>query len=134
MRRERDPMARAQALEQELSRAWRVNQWQALAWSLLVEVPVVWALGRGVDRRRLVGVALAATFLTHPFAIAGFAALRPHLSYAARAVVVESGVALVEGALYWRVGGLPPGRAWGASVAANAASYLSGVVLRAWVL
>ncbi len=111
-----------------------MNQTQALLWSLAVEVPLVVALGRGVDRRRLLGVALAATLLTHPFAIAGFAALRPHLSYAARAVVVESVVALVEGALLFRVGGLPPGRAWGASVAANAASYLSGLALRTWVL
>ena len=111
-----------------------MNQAQALLWSLAVEVPVVLALGRGVDRRRLLGVALAATLLTHPFAIAGFAALQPHLSYPARAAVVESAVALAEGALLWQAAGLPAGRAWGAAAAANAASYLSGLALRTYLL
>lgn len=112
-----------------------MNQTQALAWSLLVEVPVVWALaGPVADRRRLLAVAAACTLLTHPFAIASFAALRPHLSYPVRALVVESVVALVEGGVLASVGGLPRGRALGASVAANAASYLTGLALRTWVL
>lgn len=111
-----------------------MTQTQALLWSLAVEVPIAVALAGGADRRRVLGVALAATLLTHPFAIAGFAALRPHLPYAARAAVVESLVAAIEGALYLRVAGLPPGRAFATSALANAASYLSGLALRTWVL
>ena len=108
-----------------------MNQTQALVWSLAIEVPVVMALaGPVADRRRLLAVAAACTLLTHPFAIASFAALRPHLPYPVRASVV----ALVEAGVLASVGGLPRGRALGASVAANAASYLTGLALRTWVL
>jgi hypothetical protein len=102
-------------------------------WSLAIEVPVVMLLWRPQGSRlRVLGAALAATLLTHPFAITGFRALSPHLSYPARVLVVETAVAAVEAVLFWRVAGMPGPRAVAVSIAANAASYLSGLALRTW--
>ena len=118
-----------------------MTQLQALLLSILIEVPVVLALARalgGLERvgwRRLVVVGCAATLLTHPFAWHGFSVLRDVVSpYPLRALVIEGGVAVVEGLLYGTVGrmGLARGQALG--WASNAVSYGIGLVLFRWVL
>lgn len=103
----------------------------ALILSLLLEVPVAVAAARrwGHPERRAAWVALAATLITHPFAWNGFGALRPYLPYVARAVVIEGGVALFEGALYAVVLGLGWRRGLLLGLLANATSYGVGLVL-----
>ena len=110
----------------------------ALALSLLLELPVVvglcLALG-WVERRsllRLLAVGAAATLLTHPFAWHGFTALKPWVGpYWLRALLLEGGVAVVEGLLYAAL--VPVGRGRGQILgwAANAWSYGFGLGLLA---
>lgn len=116
-----------------------MTQLQALLLSILLEVPVVVALARllGVDTplRRLVLTACAATLLTHPFAWHGFRVLSGVFpSYWVKAGVIEGGVAVVEGLLYWRVAGAGFGRGQALGWASNAFSYGIGLLLFRFVL
>jgi hypothetical protein len=110
-----------------------VTQLEALALSLLIEVPVALALGMqlqpGVARDRLALVALCATLLTHPFAVAAFRQLDA-VPYAARAVAIETAVALVEAALYVRLADLSRRNGLAVGFVANAASFLTGLAIR----
>jgi hypothetical protein len=83
-----------------------MTQLQALLLSILIEVPVVLALaqvlgvGARVGWRRLALVGCAATLLTHPFAWHGFPVLAEAVpNYPLRALIIEGGVATVEGLL-----------------------------------
>ena len=118
-----------------------MTQFQALVLSLLIEVPIVLALAWRLTRsgvpswRRLALVGCAATLITHPFAWHGVYILRAWLpSYWPRVLVVECGVAVVEGLLYAVVArlGHPRGQLLGWT--ANAASFGIGLLLLRFVL
>jgi hypothetical protein len=112
-----------------------MTQAQALLLSLLIEVPVALALcawwGPGAHRglRRVALTGLAATLLTHPFAWALLPALHGHLPRYARWLLVEGGVAVIEGLLFWRLGGLHPYRGQLIGWAANALSFGVGLLI-----
>jgi uncharacterized protein (DUF486 family) len=118
-----------------------MTQFSALVLSLLIEVPIVLALGRLLESagtlrwRRLALVGCAATLITHPFAWHGVYILRAWLpSYWPRVLVVEFGVALVEGLLYALVARMGHRRGQVLSWTANAASFGIGLLLLRVVL
>ena len=83
-----------------------------------------------VGGRRLAAVALAATLLTHPFAWHGFAALKGLVpGYWPRALIIEGGVAVVEGLLYGSLAGAGLWRGQLMGWAANAWSYGLGLLI-----
>ncbi len=112
-----------------------MTQAQALLLSLLIEVPVAlalcaaWGPGAHAGLRRVALTGLAATLLTHPFAWTLLPALQGQLPRYARWLLVEGGVAVVEGLLYWRLGGLSPTRGQVVGWAANALSFGVGLVI-----
>lgn len=113
-----------------------MSQTTGLLLSLLFEVPVVLGIALAMgwlqrkDLLRFIAIACACTLVTHPFAWHGFAALRELIPpYWPRALVIEGGVAIVEGLIYgWLVPlGFVRGQALGWS--ANAFSYGLGLVI-----
>lgn len=105
-----------------------MSQWQAMALSWLVELPLLLALlwRRGVGRVCLFG--LLATGLSHPVAWRAVSYLSPH-DYTQGLWTVELGVVLVEAWVLW----LGVTRAWrpalGASAVTNLASFTVGCLL-----
>lgn len=112
-----------------------MNQGQALLLSLLLEIPTALALcalwgpaaHRGLGRVALTG--LAATMLTHPFAWTLLPGLHAVLPFWARALLVEGGVAVIEGLLFSRLAGLSGARGQAVGWSANAVSYGVGLVI-----
>lgn len=101
----------------------------AFAWTLALELPVyTLALERHVRGwRALVALVLAVNAVTHPLLWFAFPRLTPYALYV---VVAESCVTLVEAALVLAVmRPRRPGRALGASLAANATSTILGLIL-----
>ena len=112
-----------------------MTQAQALLLSLLIEVPAALALcawwGPGAHRglRRVALTGLAATLLTHPFAWTLLPALHGHLPRWARWLLVEGGVAVIEGLLFARLAGLDLRRGQVVGWTANALSFGVGLVI-----
>ncbi len=113
-----------------------MTQGVALFLSVLLELPVVvglalllgWVPREQLGRLLLVGA--AATLLTHPFAWHGFPFLQePIPNYWVRAVIIEGGVATVEGLLYAAMMGLPWWKGQVLGWAANGFSYGMGLVI-----
>jgi hypothetical protein len=115
-----------------------MNQAQALALSIIIELTVAlglcaaWGPAAHGGLRRVTLTALAATLLTHPFAWWALPALAGHLPRLVRILLVEGGVAVVEGLLYARLGGLSLGRGQVVGWVANAASFGVGLVIFWW--
>lgn len=87
---------------------------------------------RKKDWRKLAIIAGAATSITHPIAWKLFIELSPYLSFPMRSLLIETGVALVEGLMYrWAIG-----YSWrwniGLSFGANLASYSCGLLFYYW--
>lgn len=105
-----------------------MTQWQAMALSWLVELPLLLALlwRRGVGRVCLFG--LLATGLSHPLAWRAVSYLSPH-DYTQGLWTIELSVVLLEACVLW----LGVTRAWrpalGASAVANLASFMAGWAL-----
>lgn len=116
-----------------------MTQAQALLLSLLLELPVAlalcaaWGPGAHGGLRRVALTGLAATLLTHPFAWTALPALHAHLPLWARSLLVEGGVAVIEGLLYSRLGGLSAGRGQLVGWIANALSYGVGLIIFALI-
>lgn len=110
-----------------------MTQAVATALSILMEAPVVVAMGR-----RMTGppptsvlhlglIAGAATLVTHPAAWWGILTLTPPLGYALAVTLVELAVIGVEAGIYRRALGLRWGRALLISGIANATSVAGGM-------
>jgi hypothetical protein len=113
-----------------------VSQGEALLLSLLLELPLVLAISAllaWVPRARLghlLLVGASATLLTHPFAWHGFGIIRGLVpDYWARAVLIEGGVAVVEGLLYSRLMTVGWARGQVLGWVANAFSFGLGLVI-----
>ncbi|GMV39680.1 MAG: hypothetical protein AMXMBFR64_13960 [Myxococcales bacterium] len=105
-----------------------MTQAEALALSLVVEVPVVLAVARrACSAVRLALIAVAATLVTHPFAWLANGWIP--LPFAPRAALIEASVVVAEAVIYGRLVPLGAPRAALASVMANAASFAVGLVL-----
>lgn len=110
-----------------------MTQPEAMLLSLLIEVPVVAALGLGRVApggpwRRLVLVGVAMTLITHRFAWV----LNEQLAawpFVARAALIEGLVVLLEGALLARWGRVGWSQGYGLALVANAASFAGGLVV-----
>lgn len=105
-----------------------MTQPEALGLTLLFELPVMFILARGLPAGRLVLVAAGASCLTHPIAWRIASVLLPH-EYTLGAILIETGVVLVEGAWYrfWLRAGLARSMLW--SLLANATSFAAGVTI-----
>jgi hypothetical protein len=112
-----------------------VTQLQALLLSVALELPVAlllcarWGPAAHGGLRRVALTAVAATLLTHPFAWTWLPGLRGVMPTWARTLLVEGGVSVVEGLLYWRLGGLSPTRGQAVGWGANALSYGVGMLI-----
>ena len=109
-------------------------QLSGLLISLAMEVPLALALALGLkwvagtDWRRLLGVAIGTTLLTHPVAWWGYRGLRGALEWERwpAFALVEICVTLAEAAMYWRLARITPLRALILALAVNAASAFWG--------
>jgi hypothetical protein len=116
-----------------------MTQLEALILSLALEVPVAVGLAAGMGLRRgpaahrglgRVGVTgLAATLLTHPFAWTLLPGLEDILPLWARILLVEGGVAVVEGLMFARLAGMGWVRGQVVGWTANAVSFGAGVLI-----
>lgn len=105
-----------------------MNQTQALALTLVFEVPVMLWLARAQAVWRVLLVAVAASCLTHPLAWRIASVLSP-VEYPVGIWLIELGVVLVEGLWYqfWLRAGWAKSLGW--SLLANAASFGAGWLL-----
>ena len=112
-----------------------MNQLTALLLTLALEVPVAllfglrWGRRRGEGLERLLAVSVAASLITHPFAWHLLPALAGSMSWAGRVLLVEGGVAIVEGLLYAHFAGLGLVRGQVLGWVANSWSFGLGLVL-----
>lgn len=110
--------------------------WQlaALAISLAIEMPIVRALAGWLEHKqpqpwRIWALAAAATLLTHPFAWWGTLELAETIDYGVIFIAVEAAVFTAEAAFFRFVARWRWRTAFGASLAANTASALAGLLL-----
>ena len=103
-----------------------MTQLQAMARSIVIEVPV--ALLLGPRQVRTVAAGIGATLVTHPVLWAAWFPLRARLPYAATALLLEGVVVLVEAAIYRLTLPVSWGRAALISLAANAAAFGIGLL------
>jgi hypothetical protein len=112
-----------------------MNQLTALVLTLGIEVPVAlglgaaWGLLGDGGGGRILRIALAGTLLTHPFAWHLLPALHGVLPLFAQLLLVEGGVAVIEGGLYGRFTPFGYGRGQLVGWAANALSFGLGLLL-----
>ncbi len=110
-----------------------MTQWQALAFTLAFEVPVVlciaWFCGFRDEMIRVAGVAAAASLLTHPIAwylaLAGLA----DVPFWTRAAIIEAGVIGVEAVVYAKALKTRWTLAFAMSIIANMISFGGGIWL-----
>jgi hypothetical protein len=108
-----------------------VSQIEALLLSIALEVPVALAFARfiaRVDVKWALAAAVLATLITHPF-VWHFNETLTALAPWPRLSVLEVGAFTVEGAVYLGIARMKPLAAWGTSLAANAFSFGTGLVV-----
>lgn len=114
-----------------------MTQYEALALTLAIELPVVLGLARVLAVKchpgRLVGIAAAASLVTHPLAwlLAGVGGAT--VSFWTRAAAVETAVVAAETLVYARALPTDWRRALGLAAAANLASFAIGLAVVGWL-
>ncbi|QDG51420.1 hypothetical protein FIV42_11905 [Persicimonas caeni] len=110
-----------------------MTQWEALALTLALEVPVAlliaWLCGLRDDLARVAAVAVAASLVTHPIAwylaVSGLA----DWPFWQRAAVIEAAVVAAETVVYAKALKLRWPPALGVAFTANAVSFAGGLLL-----
>ena len=107
---------------------------EALALSVLIEMPVAWLAARaagwtGRGSGHVAAAAAVATTVTHPQFWAAALLLYPHAPYWLAVLGLEALVVLIEGLLIAWIAGLRVGQATIISLLANASSLLAGLLL-----
>jgi len=115
-----------------------MTQINALLLTLLVEAPVAAAAGAALGKRgareigRMMCIAIAGSLVTHPIAWWTNRLLMTSLSFGLRALVIEVGVALVEGLLFAWLARLKPLQGLAVGALTNGASFGVGLVVYFW--
>ena len=112
-----------------------VTQASALLLSILIEAPVAAALVGGLGwgcAGRAGWAAALGTAMTHPVAWPAILWCSGMIGYWPGLLVTEGGVVLAESLAYYTVVPMPAGRALLASLVANAASTVAGLLLYAF--
>ncbi|MCE9635185.1 MAG: hypothetical protein K8T90_05705 [Planctomycetes bacterium] len=109
-----------------------MTQTGAFLLTLAIELPIVvgavrWTRAAPTGLAWTLVLALGANAVTHPLLWLADAALRPHLALAPRWTVLELAVVAVEGTIY-AAAGLGARRGAAVALAANAASFVAGLV------